>query len=130
MHFQRYCNRGNTLELLDIERRRKGAHATVFAAGSIPGFGAGQVPAFTSRSLGGGSGAAMSLPPPLDTRLAQAILAYRIGRALPIAMSAGPSGALFRDLAQDFIRAYLPEAEYRRFVAVRERCREIGRAHV
>src|SRR3546814_6377561 len=39
-------------------------------------------------------------------------------------MSAGPSGALFRDLAQDFIRAYLPEAEYRRFVAVRERCRE------
>src|SRR3546814_15340248 len=67
----------------------------------------------------------MSLPPPLDTRLAQAILAYRIGRALPIAMSAGPSGALFRDLAQDFIRAYLPEAEYRRFVAVRERCREV-----
>src|SRR3546814_13767826 len=66
----------------------------------------------------------MSLPPPLDTRLAQAILAYRIGRALPIAMSAGPSGALFRDLEQDFIRAYLPEAEYRRFVAVRERCRE------
>jgi hypothetical protein len=62
----------------------------------------------------------MSAPLPLDTWLVRAICAYRAGRARPVAMSEGPSGALFRSRTQAFIESRLPEDQYRHYAAVRD----------
>ncbi|HEY7791025.1 MAG TPA: sulfotransferase [Vicinamibacterales bacterium] len=66
----------------------------------------------------------MGAPLPLSTWFGRAIYAYRVGRARPIAMSDGPSGALFRSLAQAHIQTRLSHAHYREYTAIRDWSRQ------
>jgi hypothetical protein len=65
----------------------------------------------------------MGVPAPLDTLLVRGICAYRYGRALPVRMSDGPSGALFRDLGQALIRSRLADDQYAHYLAIRDLAR-------
>jgi hypothetical protein len=65
----------------------------------------------------------MGVPSTLDSLLAGGILAYRAGAALPVMMSDGPSGELFRSRGQAFIRSRLADDPYDHYVAVRDLAR-------
>lgn len=65
----------------------------------------------------------MSIPLNFNTRIARGIAAYRLGRALPVAMSEGPTGELFRSRAQALIGDRLDAREHARYVEVRDRAR-------
>jgi hypothetical protein len=70
----------------------------------------------------------MSVPLNLNTLIARAIAAYRLGRALPPAMSQGPSGELFRARAQALIEDRLDAHEHACYVNVRDETRRaVGR---
>lgn len=66
----------------------------------------------------------MSTPLPLNSRLAQAMIAARMGYALPAAMGEGPRGRLFERRMQEQIAARLPPAALAHYRTLRDRVRE------
>jgi hypothetical protein len=78
---------------------------------------------FTTSSQEYNNGRPMSTPPPLNSRIAQAIAAYRAGRARPVRMSDGASGELFRARSQALIASHLSAAEHGAYAQVRDQAR-------
>ena len=65
----------------------------------------------------------MGVPAAVDSLLARGICAYRVGSAVGVKMSDGPSGELFRSRAQSHIRSRLADGPYDQYVAVRDHAR-------
>jgi hypothetical protein len=65
----------------------------------------------------------MGVPVPIDSWLARGIQAYRIGEAVRVTMSDGPSGELFRSRGQSHIRSRLDDAAHQHYIAVRDGAR-------
>lgn len=63
----------------------------------------------------------------ITTLVGHCIIGYRIGKAVPLSQSDGPSGELYRRLTQRFFQQRLSEAEHAHYARVRDLSREAVR---